>query len=615
LLSVREAEALEGFLHDSPCMRLLVCAPIAAGFLAGSMACAIPDKAAVPDTAAGPSERSLRVCADPNNLPFSNEKGAGFENKIAELIAAEMHARLEYVWWAQRRGFVRNTLRAGLCDVVMGMPADLEMAATTRPYYRSAYVFVTRAGEHVPASLDDRRLQHAIVGVHLIGDDAANTPPAHALSARGIVDNVRGYSIYGNYAEPDPPARLIRAVADHEIDVAIAWGPLAGYFASRSAVPLQLHPLTPREDPRYRFEFDIAMGVARENAPLRDRLNTIIDAQRDRIEAILRAYGVPLISAGAAGAVYVTNEDSGDLSVIDPATQTVTALIHLGKRPRGIALSPDRRTLYVALSGSPRAGPGVDERTLPPPDRSADGIGVVDLDAHRLVRVLPSGSDPEQVAVSHDGSLLFVANEDAARASVIDVNTGAIKEAFTVGGEPEGIAVQPNADRFWVTSEAAGNVSVIDWSTHRLVGSVPVGPRPRNVAFLPNGARAYVPAENGATITVIDTSSLKVLRTIALGNDARAMGVVVSPDGSRLYVTTGRSRNLLIIDTATGAIMQSLAAGARPWGIALDPAAGVIYTANGPSNDVSMIDIKRRQVVAKIEVGGNPWGAIFVPPR
>jgi len=592
-------------------MRLSVCAVVAALLLAGSISCATTTSRTTPHT----QTPVLRVCADPNNLPFSNQQGAGFENKIAELVASQMGARLEYVWWAQRRGFIRNTLRAGLCDVVMGVPADLEMAATTHPYYRSAYVFVSRAGERQPSSLDDPWLKRAIVGVHLIGDDSANTPPAHALSARGMVDNVRGYSIYGDYAEPDPPAHLIQAVADHQVDVAVAWGPLAGYFARRSAVPLQLAPVMPKQDARYRFEFDIAMGVARDNQSLRDRLNTIIDSQHAQIEAILRDYGVPLMRAGESGAVYVTNEDSGDLSVIDPATHTVIASIHLGKRPRGAALSPDRRTLYVALSGSPRGGPNVDERTLPPPDRSADGIGVVDLETHRLLRVLPSGTDPEQVAISPDGSLLFVANEDAARASVIDVKTGTVVDTFEIGAEPEGVGVQPHANRFWVTSEDAGKVYVIDWLKHDVVGAVTVGPRPRSVAFLPNGSRAYVPSENGGTITVIDTRSLRVLKTIALGADTRAMGVVVSPDGSRLYVTTGRSRNLLVIDTATDRVVQSVAAGARPWGFALDPAAGIIYTANGPSNNVSMIDLKRRAVVATIEVGANPWGAIFVPPR
>jgi mxaJ protein len=241
----------------------------------------------------------LRVCADPNNLPFSNHEGAGFENRIAEVVAHDLGAQLEYVWWAQRRGFIRNTLRAGLCDVVIGVPADLAMTATTRPYYQSAYVFITRAGDPAPTSLDDPWLKRVTVGVHLIGDDGANTPPAHALSARSVIGNVRGYSIYGDYAEPDPPARLIRAVADREIDVAVAWGPLAGYFTRLSPVALQIALVTPREEQRFRFEFDIAMGVSRDNLPLRDRLNTIIQARGQRITAILRDFGVPLITGGA----------------------------------------------------------------------------------------------------------------------------------------------------------------------------------------------------------------------------------------------------------------------------------------------------------------------------
>src|SRR4051812_36069581 len=121
------------------------------------------------------SETSLRVCADPNNLPFSNEKGEGFENKIAELIAADMQRPLEYTWWAQRRGFFRNTLRAGTCDVVIGVPVSFELAATTRPYYRSTYVFVTRHDRHLDVrSLDDPVLKDLRIGVQLIGDDGAN---------------------------------------------------------------------------------------------------------------------------------------------------------------------------------------------------------------------------------------------------------------------------------------------------------------------------------------------------------------------------------------------------------------------------------------------------------
>lgn len=247
-------------------------------------------------TAAPPEpSRVLRVCADPNNLPFSNQRLEGFENKIATLVGERLGARVEYVWWAQRRGFIRNTLRAGLCDAVMGLPSRVEMAATTQPYYRSSYVFVTRQGTHQPGSFDDPFLKTARVGVHIIGDDFSNSPPAHALTNRGLIDNVRGYSVYGNYKSPNPPAELIHAVEHGDIDVAIAWGPLAGYFAHASKVPLQLTRVVPDQEPPYPFVFDMSMGVARSNAALRDELNHVIEENKPAIDAILRDYAVPVI--------------------------------------------------------------------------------------------------------------------------------------------------------------------------------------------------------------------------------------------------------------------------------------------------------------------------------
>ncbi|HEX5514797.1 MAG TPA: transporter substrate-binding domain-containing protein, partial [Gammaproteobacteria bacterium] len=135
----------------------------------------------------GASARELRVCADPNNLPFSNRAGEGFENKLVELVARELGATVHYTWWAQRRGFVRNTLKAGECDLVAGVPSNMEMLLTTTPYYRSGYVFVTRVNGPLVRSLDDPLLRQVTVGVQLIGDDGANSPPAHALARRGVV--------------------------------------------------------------------------------------------------------------------------------------------------------------------------------------------------------------------------------------------------------------------------------------------------------------------------------------------------------------------------------------------------------------------------------------------
>ena len=240
--------------------------------------------------------RVLRVCADPNNLPFSNRRGQGFENRIADLIARDLGARVEYTWWAQRRGFLRNTLNSGACDVVMGVPAIMKRVLCTPPYYRSTYVFVTRrdAGLEVH-SFDDPVLRRVRVGVQLIGDDGANTPPADALARRGITQNVRGYTVYGDYSTDSPPARIIDAVARGDVDVAVAWGPMAGYWARRSPVPLRLAPVRPSFQPPIPFAFDIALGVRRSDSTLRGSLARILAHRRADIGRILDAYGVPRV--------------------------------------------------------------------------------------------------------------------------------------------------------------------------------------------------------------------------------------------------------------------------------------------------------------------------------
>ncbi|WP_448190840.1 substrate-binding domain-containing protein [Azospirillum sp. sgz301742] len=236
----------------------------------------------------------LRVCADPNNLPFSNDRGEGFENRIVELLAADLHVPVRYTWWAQRRGFVRNTLKAGLCDVLAGVPSGFEMVSATRPYYRSSYVFVSRADRGLDvASFNDPRLREVRVGVQMIGNDATNTPPAHALSRRGIVDNVAGYTVYGDYAQPNPPARIVAAVASGEVDVAVVWGPLAGYFAKRQPVPLTITPVSPQFEPPLPMVFDIAMGVRRGDEDMKHRLNEALERNRAAVDAILAEYGVP----------------------------------------------------------------------------------------------------------------------------------------------------------------------------------------------------------------------------------------------------------------------------------------------------------------------------------
>ena len=239
--------------------------------------------------------KEFRVCADPNNLPFSNQKQEGFENKIAELLAHEFSSQVAYTWWPQRRGFIRSTLNAGVCDVVMGVPASYAPVLTTQPYYRSTYVFVypKNAGYQI-ASFDDPMLQKLRIGVHLIGDDYANSPPAHALSEKGIVNNVVGYSVFGDYAEDSPPGKIIGAVAAGEVDMAIVWGPIAGYFAKKQTVPLTLVPVPADAGSlSLPFTYSISLGVRRKDEELKAKLDDALKRKTSEIHKILEEYGVP----------------------------------------------------------------------------------------------------------------------------------------------------------------------------------------------------------------------------------------------------------------------------------------------------------------------------------
>jgi|tagenome__1003787_1003787.scaffolds.fasta_scaffold20782897_2 mxaJ protein len=242
------------------------------------------------------STTAFRVCADPNNLPFTNQKGEGFENKIAELIAKKMNVPVEYTWFAQRRGFFRNTLRDGRCDAVMGAPEKFERALSTEPYYYSSYVFVSRKDKNLNVtSLDDPILKTLKIGVQMIGDDALNTPPAHALADRGIIQNVVGYSVYGEYTDPNPPAKIIDAVVNKDVDVAVAWGPLAGYFAARQSVPLDIRPVEPDSNGKLPFVFGISMAVRYGEDGFKEKLNQILADDRGEIDKIMDEYHIPRV--------------------------------------------------------------------------------------------------------------------------------------------------------------------------------------------------------------------------------------------------------------------------------------------------------------------------------
>lgn len=237
---------------------------------------------------------ALRVCADPDNLPYSHQDGTGFENRIARLVADALKLPLEYAWLPDRRGFVRKTLGAGLCDVIIGVPVAFERTLNTKPYYRSSYMLVEPATRRSPPrDFHDARLKQWRIGVQLVGDDLATTPPGHALVQAGATSNVVGFPVAG---EQPAAARMVQALARGELDAAFVWGPQAGYYAMRAGVPLQLHyvppPDTLKDQP---FTFAIAMGVRRGDTALRDRLDELLVRRRDDIRAILAEYGVPQV--------------------------------------------------------------------------------------------------------------------------------------------------------------------------------------------------------------------------------------------------------------------------------------------------------------------------------
>jgi mxaJ protein len=250
-------------------------------------------------TAALADSPVLRVCADPNNLPFSNQAQQGFENRIADIIAKDLGMQVSYFWFPQRQAFFKKTLNAGRCDVVMEVPAGIAVASTTIPYYRSSYVFVSRHDRHLEIkSMDDPRLRHLKIGVHITGDEDSNLPPVNALTSRGIVRNLVGYTLYGNLSEKNPPSNLIRAVADKDVDVAIAWGPMAGYFAKNASVPLDVTPVdVVSPDPKIPFTFAISMGVRRGDRKLQEQLNAEIQRRGPEIRRLLESYDVPLLDA------------------------------------------------------------------------------------------------------------------------------------------------------------------------------------------------------------------------------------------------------------------------------------------------------------------------------
>jgi YVTN family beta-propeller protein len=333
-----------------------------------------------------------------------------------------------------------------------------------------------------------------------------------------------------------------------------------------------------------------------------------------RILVLLAALlGLACGKKGEPERVYVSDEDSGVVVVIDTANDEVAARIPVGKRPRGIRVSPDGKRLFVALSGSPKSPPGTDESKLPPADRAADGIGVIDLSAMKLDRVIHAGQDPELFDVTSDGKRLWVSNEETAEASLVDVEAGKVLRRAAVGEEPEGVGIHPDGKHVYVTNERVSTISILDVESGADVApQVPVCERPRSVVFSADGLRAFTACEESHNLSVIDTRTHKRTADLDLpGEGVRPMGLAISSDGRTLYASGGRGKTVHVVDIDKGGAQVKSTftdVGERPWGIGLTRDGKKLYTANGRSGDVSVIDTATGKVLTRIEVGGSPWG-------
>ena len=348
------------------------------------------------------------------------------------------------------------------------------------------------------------------------------------------------------------------------------------------------------------------------------------------LQAALAVCAMPSMAAPISPAyqVYVSNERSGDVTVIDGGDFSVAATIAVGKRPRGIHASPDGHTVYVALSGTPIEGPPqIDAHGNPVfaakkaedddanADKGADGIGVLDTTTRKLRRKLNAGSDPEEFDLSRDGKHIYISNEDTKTASVINIGTGKVEHIIPVGQEPEGVTTAPDGKRFYVTCEAGGDIYAVNTADFSVAAHFKVNGRPRSVAFLSKDAVAFIPSESAGELNVVDTLSVKVQKTISLPAGSRPMRVRISRDEKKLYVSNGRAGTVSVFDTRTYELLETIKVGARPWGIGISPDGKFLFSANGYSNDVSVVDLDSNKEVARIKAGASPWGIAIVTSR
>ncbi len=312
---------------------------------------------------------------------------------------------------------------------------------------------------------------------------------------------------------------------------------------------------------------------------------------------------------------YISNEDSGTISVLDLASLEIVDTIPVGRRPRGIHATSDGRYLFVAVSGSPKCPPSMSDAECDSQatDESQDGIALIDTLTRRVVKTYPGGSDPEQFDISADDRYLYIANEDAGLASVVDISSEKIIKEIPVGSEPEGVRVSPDGLHVLVTSESEHSVSVIDAESLQVTRKLDVGFRPRDLIFSADQNLLFVSCELSRRIDVFDGKNYSALGSIQLNDTDLPMGLVMTSDSKTLYVSNGRGKTVSKIDIDTSSVRSSVVVGTRPWGIAISSDDKLVFSVNGPSDDVTVIDAKSMTVNKKISVGETPWGIVIAP--
>jgi YVTN family beta-propeller protein len=350
------------------------------------------------------------------------------------------------------------------------------------------------------------------------------------------------------------------------------------------------------------------------------------------LAAVLGASLAVTAHAAPGFQIYVSNEKSGNVTVIDGTDFSVLATIPVGKRPRGIHASPDGKTVYVALSGTPvKAPPQIDAKGNlvfekkkgkdddddddAGADKSADGVGVIDVAAKKFTGKINAGSDPEEFDLSKDGKRIYISNEDVKTASIVNIVTGKVEHIIPIGLEPEGVTTTLDGRHFYVTCEAGGDIYVIDSASAAITAHFKIDGRPRSVGFLANSPVAFIPSESAGQLNIIDTTHVKVMKTITLPAGSRPMQARVSSDDSKLYVTNGRAGTVLVFDTKTYELLNTIKVGTRPWGMGLSPDGKLLFVANGPSNDISVVDLAANKEITRVKAGDSPWGLAIVAGR